>query len=58
MSIKNVRDISIIAFIVYAFSQSWYVRHNPDQLGYWLANVEIAKISILDEYYWDVENAD
>lgn len=56
--IKNIRDISIIALIVYVFAQSWYIRHNPEQVGYWLANINIASDSIYSEYYGDIEIAD
>lgn len=56
--IKNIRDISIIALIVYVFAQSWYIRHNPEQVGYWLANISIAADSIYSEYYGDIEIAD
>ena len=53
--IKAIRDIAIILFLFYAMCIMFWVRLQPEQVGVWLANVDISYDSVWMEYIADCD---
>jgi hypothetical protein len=53
--IRNIRDIAITLLVAYVLVVSMTARMNPEWVGYWMAQKDIAYDSVWSEWIMDCD---